>query len=203
MSKLLPSSLLACVWLIVLSLTPACRRDQEHPAAGAQPVDEPAKQVVQLLFPESVRVEDPSVDEFVTRVMTDCAGGDYDAFRLLWSARDEPLRRDEYEEGWQAIQRIKIRALERVLLARGSDRDQAETGTAYALAMDVALDPAHRAGQRVQRREVVLLLVHEHGEWRLAHAPKAVRMWVKSLTDRPEAAVPLPASRPTDHKEPG
>jgi hypothetical protein len=201
MSKLLSFSLLACGWLIVLSLTPACRRDQEHQAARAQPVDEPAKQVVQLLFPDSVRVEDPSVNEFVTRVMRDCAGGDYDAFRLLWSARAEPLPRDEYEEGWQAIQRIKIRALERVLLAQGSD-DEAETDAAYALAMDVALDPAHRAGQRAQHREVVLLLVHEHGAWRLAHAPRAVRTWVKSLTDRPEAAGPLPASRPDGHNEP-
>ncbi len=132
-----------------------------------------------LVFPDEYHVGDETVNTFVRRAMADCASGDYQKFRLLWSAREEPLPRGEYDQGWQAVQEIRIRALREVILAADPERGREEDQTVYGLAADVSLDPAHRAGRKEPSREVVLMVVSEQGSWRLARPPKAMRDWIK------------------------
>ena len=132
-----------------------------------------------LVFPDEFHVGDETVNAFIRRAMTACASGDYQKFRLLWSAREEPLPRGEYEQGWQAVQEIRMRALQEVILAADSERGRKEDQTVYVLAADVSLDPAHRAGRKEPIREVVLMVVPEQGSWRLARPPKAMRSWIK------------------------
>lgn len=184
---------------ILLALGYGCRREQERDRAEQQ--FESKQQAAQLVFPDRLRVEDGSVNEFVQRVIEDCAGGEYDTFRLLWSARDEPLRRDEYEEGWHAIQRIEVLVLEKLLLAPGSGRESQERELAYAVALQVALDPAHRAAKREPERDVILLLIREHDEWRISRAPRRVRTWIRERLGRPDPVTPPAPKRPSD--EPG
>ena len=138
-----------------------------------------------LVFPAELRADDPMVNEFVEQAMAVCAGGDYARFRLLWSAKDDPLRREEYGQGWQAVQKIEIRALEKVILATGSGRDPTGGDNAYVVFAELNLDPNHRAAKHQPRRDAVMLLVQEQGEWRLANAPKGLRAWIKE-----RAAVP-------------
>ena len=64
-----------------------------------------------------------------TRRLSTCVNGDYETFRLLWNAKQEPLRRDEFEQGWQAVKTVRVRAIEKVVLTDGyaeeyADRDQ-------------------------------------------------------------------------------
>ncbi len=133
-----------------------------------------------LVFPDSLYVEDASVNAFVRRAMDVCGRGEYEAFRLLWSTREDPLTRADFETGWQAVQEIRIRALEHVLLAADNSADAAaEKRPAYAVFAEVQLDPNLPAGQREPHREVVLMVVREREEWRLGHAPKSVRTWLK------------------------
>jgi hypothetical protein len=132
-----------------------------------------------LFFPDEFHVGDETVNDFVRRAMADCASGDYQKFRLLWSTREEPLPRGEYDQGWQAVQEIRIRALQEVILAADPERGRKEDQTVYGLAADVSLDPAHRAGKKEPSREVVLMVVSEQGSWRLARPPKAMRDWIK------------------------
>ena len=142
-----------------------------------------------LVFPENLRVDDTSVNTFVNQAMTVCSSRDYDAFRLLWSAREDPLSRDEFEAGWQAVKEIRIRALDRVKLDLSSDEDDTSPQTVYALLAEVALDPTHQAAQKKPRREVVLMIVKEHEEWRLAKTPKRMRAW---MTDKVKGIGPEP-----------
>lgn len=171
--------LLGTVFLGGILLPSGCRRDGNTPSNGGDA--DPAPKVRDLLiFPDVLYVEDPRVNEFVGHAMAVCAAGDYDEFRLLWSAREEPLPRKEYEKGWQAVQEIRIQGLERVLLdAKKDGKGASSEQTVYALLAEVSMDPDHPAAAGEPTREVALMLVHEHEEWRLAKTPKSMRTWLK------------------------
>ncbi len=185
---------LACV--AVQCFATACRQE-EDPTDGDGPVTHPKVEDL-LIFPDELRVADASVNEFIERAMLDCATGDYGKFRLLWSARQDPLPRGKYEEGWQAVREIKIRAVKQVILAPEMDAELTEGGTAYAVLADVSLDPTLRAGQNEPHREAVLLIVREHEVWRLAEAPRALRGWIRQKAspqgDAVDSVEPAPAS---------
>jgi hypothetical protein len=160
-----------------------CRREEEAPAGGAAPDKLPAEQAGVLVFPEELKVEDDSVNEFLTRAMTVCTTGDYEAFRLLWNVREEPLARDEFEKGWQAVEEIRVRALEKVILASDEGAEPGVSRTAYVTCADVRLDAERitkHPGREIEaERQVVLMLLREHDEWGLAWAPKHVRTWIE------------------------
>ena len=150
-----------------------------------------------LVFPSALQTEDVSVNAFVKSAMMDCAGGDYDVFRLLWSAREDPLPRGEYEQGWQAAREIRIRALEKVMLSADPTRGRDEDETVYVILANVSLDPTHRAGHREANREVVLMLVREHDTWRLARAPKKMRTWIKERVSGDSKVLPEAPNTPS------
>ncbi|UCE58541.1 MAG: hypothetical protein JSU63_13985 [Phycisphaerales bacterium] len=157
----------------------ACRCDAPDDTRDeVSPAEVQTPQVDLLVFPDELYVDDASVNDFVTRAMDACATGEYEAFRLLWTARQDPLPRDEFEKGWQAVERIHIRALEQVALASDAAGGDSETRVGYAIFAQVQLDPTRLRGQTDAHRDVVLAIVQEHGDWRLARAPKAMREWI-------------------------
>jgi hypothetical protein len=167
---------------VVVMMTPACRRDEPETTSAAASSSDAAKskQPNLLIFPDDLRVADSTVNEFVTKAMTTCAAGEYEAFRLLWSVREDPLPREEFEQGWQAVQTIKVRALEIVMLDADPNAGRTEPETVYALLAEVSLDPTQKVGQKEPQRHVVLMLTREHDAWRLGRAPKPMRDWVKN-----------------------
>jgi hypothetical protein len=199
--------LLTCVAPAAVVIGPAlalvaigCRResDTSAPPAAAPPVLHPAKPPDLLVFPDSLRVADPAVNDFARQAMETCAAGDYPQFRLLWSVRHEPLSRGEYEKGWQAVQQIRLRALEPVRIAEPAPDDPPTElpPLSYVVLADVTFDPAHRIARAEPNREVVLLIVHEQDAWRLAEAPPLVREWVKKRAAGSAAPGPLPRPDP-------
>jgi hypothetical protein len=132
-----------------------------------------------LVFPDELRLEDDAVNEYVRNAMKTCAAGDYELFRLLFSARDEVLPREEFEKGWQAVREIRVTRLQKVMLAPDEKQGRAANETVYALLADVSLDPEHPAARNEPKREVALMIVREHDEWKLAKAPRAMREWLR------------------------
>jgi len=130
-----------------------------------------------------LRVADESVNIFVRSALAQCAGGNYEAFRTLWNARQEPISRAEFEEGWQAVHRIEVRGLKKALLE--VDHDTGVTEPVYVLLVEISLNPDAKAGKRAPLREIVLMVVREHDQWRLAGAPKNMREWIKGQNDTP------------------
>lgn len=179
------------------ALTVGCEREKVV-ASKPQPVPvAPDVRADILYFSDELGVEDESVNKFVRRAMTDCASGDYERFRLLWSAKVDPLPADEYEQGWQAVKRIEIRALQEVLLAAEASDESPQDGTAYAVLADVSLDPTHPAGQDNPLREVVLLVVKEQDGWRLANPPQAMKRWIRNyVAEMEESALESPPDTP-------
>lgn len=169
------------IGFFVAVMTPACRRDEPEKTSASASTSNTAKSQRPnlLIFPDELRVADSKVNEYVAKAMTTCAGGQYEAFRLLWSARETPLPREEFEQGWQAVQNIQVRALEKVMLDADPGAGRTEPEMVYALLIEVALDPTQKVGQKESQRLVVLMLTREHEQWRLATAPKPMREWVK------------------------
>lgn len=126
------------------------------------PAPEPEPELI--VFPTHLRVDDPAVNEFVEHTMRTCVSGDYDAFRLLWSATSEPMGRRDFERGWQAVRQIRLDALVPFRMAA----DPGEPGLRYFLEATVDLDPAADP----PTRNVQLVAINEESQWRLARPSK-------------------------------
>jgi hypothetical protein len=183
-----------CVCLLLM-LSGCDPSTSESPKGSDQVEPKPANI---LIFPVDYYAKDETVNTFVRRAMADCASGDYQKFRLLWSAREEPLPRGEYDQGWQAVQEIRIRVLQEVILAADPQRGRQEDQTVYGLAADVSLDPAHRAGRKEPSREVVLMVVSEQGSWRLARPPQDMRNWIKQRATSNDEKKVIAKTRPIE-----
>lgn len=183
-----------CFLVLLTLLLHSCRRDKDKPAEAAPPADQ--KSAVQLDFPSEFRPEDPTIRDFIDHALRTCAAGQYDDFRLLWSAREEPLSRDDFVKSFRAVEAIRVRALEKALFA-GDDPD-VEPALVYVLFVEIRLDPARPVGDRGAGRELVLMIVTENEKWRFARAPKAMRDWIKEKAGAPASADPNPtAPRPS------
>lgn len=161
-----------------------------------EPQAAPKPQV--LHFDRTLRVEDEAVNQFLERAIEAYAKGDYERVRLMWTARGEPISQADFEQSWHPVQRVTIRALERVMLAGAAVGSPEKPEPGYAFVADVqfepdALDPGDEPG-----REVPLTMVWEHDQWRLATAPEGMRLWLDSKLGRAEIGSPpaRPAAPP-------
>ena len=183
----LAAKVVGCLLLTGASLAPlpGCSRDQPEPTQDESL--KPEQKIPQRVhFPQALRVQDHLVNELVEKAMNACADGDYHAFRLLWTARQEPMPRREFDNGWEAVTRIEVLALEPIKLAASvdkpqpaDDRNPAKQADAYAIFAKVQLDPNSRPGALEPHRTAITVIIKESGEWKLAHAPKAVRRWLR------------------------
>lgn len=119
----------------------------------------PAAEESSIDFPPAVQSDDPEVNRFVRKITETCVGGDYENFRLLWSVHEAPFPRREFERGWKALKKVRVLALEKMKTPDGE--------YLYSIHARVELDESVPE----PAREVVLLIVRENDQWRLAQAP--------------------------------
>ncbi len=198
--KLLPDRLGTGVCCILPLLAVYGCKEGDKPSATAQLEKSAPKSTDILIFPSELRVKDESANIFLSRAMKTCGDGEYESFRSLWSVTEDPLPRGDFDQGWHAVQEIRIRAFQQVFLEGGRDGKQPKGETVYVVFADVSLDPEHRAGEREPNREAALMLVQEKNEWRLAKAPAKIRKWVKNLAQEPRELPSPPASPHTSNK---
>lgn len=173
-----------------------------NPVGSAAPTPHPSP-IERVLFPDALRTGYDSVDAFIGEALATCVEGDYEAFRLLWNARQEPLRREEFDQGWQAVESVRVRAVEKVVVPAVLDEmaasdEQVDAGepasdVSFALLVEARFDPEHPVGKRLVNREFVLLILRERNSWRLGRAPEGVRQWIKTRVAAADGkdAVPL------------
>ena len=188
-------------WLalsIAVGCASGCDTSSSDAPDSAQAVSAALQKPAQvLIFPESMQVEDESVNAFVKKAMAACAKGDYGAFRLLWSARQEPLPQAEFDAGWKAVQAIRIRSLDHIRMAVKSETGDEDLRDHYVFVAEVQFDPQRPAGRKEPTRQVVLLMGKEQGQWRLARAPEKIRSWARAKlpdagTENDPTAVTVP-----------
>ena len=165
--------------LFVTAALPAgCEPDDSDGIDGV-PVE---AQQAPVHFPDKLRVEDASVNEFILEAIHTCVEGDYEAFRLLWSAKEEPLTEQEFRRGWRAVREVDIQQVRKLQTPEGE--------IVYAVRGLVRLDPAEVPEPN---RDIVLLLVKENDQWRIARAPGSVRQMLareQSAETKPTAEAP-------------
>jgi len=162
--------------IVASAAASGCRKSEQTAEAPA-----PAREV--LDFPAELQASDESVNAFIRQVIDVCVSGDYDAFRLLWSARDDPFPRDQFYKAWQSVQQVTIVSLRPA-------RDRETDRLYYAVAAHVELDPSVREPQR----DVKILFSQEEGQWRLTARSRQA----------PDALFepPGPTSRPASSSQP-
>jgi hypothetical protein len=103
---------------VLLAFWPSgCERSK--PRATPTPLPTPAANAL-IQFPEALRTEDESVNAFIAEAIRVCASEDYDAFRLLWSALEEPIGKQQFQAGFRATRRVTILDLAKRRLPMGS-----------------------------------------------------------------------------------
>ena len=157
------------VWVMVCALAAAmgeagCRREgADHP----EPT--PAPRPLGLIeFPEELRADEPAVNAFLYSAFQTCADGEYEAFRRLWSVREDPVSEEEFVRGWRAAPRVSIKDLRKMRTPEGE--------IVYVVRALVELD-----GEMVVEpvRDVVFLVVKESERWCVATAPRSVAKVLK------------------------
>lgn len=187
---------------ILCAFLPACNPEDTFKKSAATKIVAPAPPPREvLIFPSKMYVEDQSLNQFVIEAMQTCITGEYDAFRLLWSAREEPMARGEFDKGWKAIEEIRILALEKVRLAPDKDKISQSPELVYALYANVKLNADLISPQQKPEREAISMIVQEQGKWRMAKAPKKMRHWLKTLVAPNSDKAENPQS-PTSHSTP-
>ena len=172
------------IGLFVVCAAGGCKRPDQTESGGPAPESREAL----VDFPKSLQPDDDSVTAFIHRAIETCVTGDYDAFRRLWSAREDPLPSDAFERGWRSVQWVRILDVQKF-------RRKVEDDIVYGVHARIELDESVPKPQR----ERVLLIVQEAGQWRLAPATERLLQWFGLAADGSEPAGAPAATRPTAH----
>ncbi|MCB9850901.1 MAG: hypothetical protein H6817_09385 [Phycisphaerales bacterium] len=120
-----------------------------------------------VVFPESLKTDDPTVNAFIERAIKVSMAEDYESFRLLWSALEQPLGEQEFRLGFRAARKITILDVEK--------RRTRDDEIVYLVHCLIELDPNRIPETRRDvkpQRDVVLLLRKEGEQWRIATPPR-------------------------------
>lgn len=133
-----------------------------------------------IVFPDSVRTYDLSLNCFVDRFARVCMQGRYDDLRLLLSTRSgDPIVAKRFESMFNAIKQVHILALEQV---RGLPNSE---GPVYVLKAEYVLEDFAATKSR-QIETVRLAIAKEDDAWRIGPIPRG---WADALAPEPEAGV--------------
>jgi hypothetical protein len=145
--------------LAVGCLSGASGCERSSGANGTAPAASP-KPASLVSFPEALQAEDPEINAFIRRAIDICVTEDYEAFRLLWSALEEPLGEQEFRKGFRAARKVSILDL--------AARRTPDSEVVYLVHCLVELDPDQVPEPT---RDIVLLLRKENDAWRVARPP--------------------------------
>ncbi len=197
----------------VLPLIAACR-EEPTPSATSQVVDAEIKDPIrkrsdapEILFPDTVRTTDASLNQFIDNLLRACVEGEYGLYRLAVGSQYEPLNRRNFERAWHAVKEVRLRKIERVHEPTTRQIDPARTdirpelkGTIYCAHATITLRE-DRKNKPV--REVVVLIIQEDGQWKLGPpASQALKRRIMG-TDSPAADLVDIPDRKTDPAESG
>lgn len=129
-------------------------------SAGGPNAQNPAgKTPPKVTFAEGVRSGNAGLDDFIQNFIEVCLRGDYDQYRLCWTAYSPPISSSQFRTIWDMAEHIVIT---RIASLPGKAR-----GKAYLVKASATLNP--RA--KVQHKDVELLVLWEDGKWVIAPAP--------------------------------
>ncbi len=155
---------------IVCLLLVGCR----PPAVGTSPAPAAAGSVPVHWGPDAT-CRDEAVNRFVRNAVAAGAAGDYDQYRLLWGIERQPTSRKRFAQLLSAMEHLEVKTLRPVRFRKDGilvPQDQ----PMYLLHAFLRIkDEAKQRSERLQDRDVVLLVVPEQEHWRFEPAPARVK----------------------------
>lgn len=167
LSRTLITALAAC--------SVGCSRGEERPAAASRPTAAtPASAGVEVVWGPDSQCANPSVNQFIARAVRCCAEGDYEEYRLLWAYDQEPISRKRFEQLRQAMQRVQVRTVRHLRLRApdGKLLDEAYPVYLFHATIEMKEEAKKRSDNRLEDRELVLLLRYEECAWGFTPAPE-------------------------------
>ncbi|HNO76881.1 MAG TPA: hypothetical protein PKN33_02385 [Phycisphaerae bacterium] len=162
--------------LLVMITTTGCKKGDADDETSQLPTPPPKAAERELVsFPPDFKCDDPAVPEFLKSAVKACVDQDYELFRSMWSAREEPISEKEFIRAWQANPRFKLTEMQQMKTPEGE--------IVYAIRAHVSLDPNEVPEPE---RDVVLLIVNEQDKWRLCKAPRKLAKMMKGEQDKAE-----------------
>lgn len=132
-------------------------------------------------FPPALMTEDVSVNKFIQQALDVCYKGDYDGFRQLFSTSYKPTGQDDFERVWHGVRSIEV-----VRVEKHPRKDPPE----YYVHAEVQLRKPDHQGRK--RRDVVVMVVDESGEWRLGIAPAEIAKAMIAVENKSELLTTQP-----------
>jgi hypothetical protein len=121
-----------------------------------------------IVFPESVRTSDLSLNRFVDRFARVCVQGKYPDLRLMLSSRSgDPLVARRFESMFNALKQVRILALEKMPTVPDVE------GPVYLMKAEYVLEDFAVSKAR-QTEQVRLAIAWEDGNWRIGPIPRSV-----------------------------
>lgn len=113
-----------------------------------------------VTFAEGARTGNEELNNFVHDFVELCLKGDYDRFRLCWTAYSPQIGSSRFRAMWDAAEHIVITEIAPV---PGKAK-----GKAYVVKASVTLN----SKAKFQHRDVEVLVLREDGKWVIAPAPR-------------------------------
>ncbi len=128
----------------------------------------------EIHFPHELKTDDPTLNQFVLKILDICNKGDYDGYRQLFGTAYTPTPKTNFEHVWQQVRMIRV-----VRIEKHPRRDPPE----YYLHARIILRQPDR--QNRTERNVIIMMFKEDGEWRLGSAPKEVSRVIMAADSQP------------------
>jgi hypothetical protein len=117
-----------------------------------------------VTFAEGARTGNVELDTFIRDFVELCLKGDYDRFRLCWTAYSPQIGSSRFRAMWDAADRIVITE---IVSVPGKAK-----GKAYVVKASVSLSPKAKIQHKdVEHKDVEVLVLWEDGKWVIAPAP--------------------------------
>jgi len=163
-------SVIACAVLTVGGCKPSTSQESLSTPSPSPSPDDPAATLVE--FAPGFECDEPAVPELLTKAVRACIDQDYEAFRLLWSAREDPISEKEFIRAWRASPKFTLKEMHKMKTPEGE--------VFYAVRAFVSLDPNEVPEPE---RDIVLCVVNESGQWRLKKAPRKLNKLLKKIDE--------------------
>jgi hypothetical protein len=121
-----------------------------------------------IVFPESVRTPDLSLNRFVDRFARVCIQGKYADLRLMLSSRGgDPLVARRFESMFNALKQVRIIAMDKMPSVPDVE------GPVYVMKAEYVLEDFAVSKAR-KTEQVRLAIAREEGSWRIGPIPRSV-----------------------------
>ncbi len=149
-------------------------------------VTEPTVEPPAVIFPEQLKTDDVTVNEFIRKALEACRQGDYDMFRQLFGVTEQAPTGAQFDHVWKDVKEIAVRRI--------------YTGKQQPLDYYVHVVVLLRQPDKYERteRQAVIWVFKEGDNWHLAPAPSEIQGKILYPSTRPEgesAAATRPAHR--------